>query len=73
LLFGFVHCELESEYNQIEEGREIPVVEKFLKDSYGKKLSNNEIFEYTQRLVSFFKLLQEIDKNQSNISEESND
>lgn len=74
-----MYCEVESEYNQREEREEISkvetslVVEKFLKDSYKEELKKNEISEYTQRLLSFFKLLQEIDKNQSKISDATND
>jgi hypothetical protein len=74
-----VYCEVESEYNQREEREEISkvetplVVEKFLKDSYKEELKREQISEYTQRLLSFFKLLQEIDKNQSKISDATND
>jgi len=74
-----VYCEVESEYNQREEREEISkvetslVVEKFLKESYEEELKREQISEYTQRLLSFFKLLQEIDKNQSKISDATND
>lgn len=74
-----MYCEVESEYNQREEREEISkvetslVVEKFLKDSYKEELKREQISEYTQRLLSFFKLLQEIDKNQSKISDATND
>jgi len=74
-----VYCEVESEYNQREEREEISkvetslVVEKFLKDSYKEELKREQISEYTQRLLSFFKLLQEIDRNQSKISDATND
>lgn len=73
-----MYCEVESEYNQREEREEICkvetplVVEKFLKDSYKGELKREQISEYTQRLLSFFKLLQEIDKNQSKISDATN-
>ncbi len=74
-----MYCEVESEYNQREEREEISkvetslVVEKFLKESYEEELKREQISEYTQRLLSFFKLLQEIDKNQSKISDATND
>jgi len=74
-----VYCEVESEYNQREEREEISkvetslVVEKFLKESYEEELQLEEISECTQRLLSFFKLLQEIDRNQSKISDATND
>ena len=74
-----MYCELESEYNQREEREEISkvetslVVEKFLKESYEEELKREQISEYTQRLLSFFKLLQEIGKNQSKISDATND
>ena len=74
-----MYCEVESEYNQREEREEISkvetslVVEKFLKESYEEELKREQISEYTQRLLSFFKLLQEIDKNQSRISDATND
>lgn len=74
-----MYCEVESEYNQREEREEISkvetslVVEKFLKDSYKEELKREQTSEYTQRLLSFFKLLQEIDKNQSKISDATND
>ena len=74
-----MYCEVESEYNQIKDSEETSnvdtslVVEEFLKDSYEGELKRDEISEYTQRLLSFFKLLQEIDKNQSKISETAND
>lgn len=74
-----MYCEVESEYNQREEREEISkvethlVVEKFLKDSYKEDLEREQISEYTQRLLSFLKLLQEIDKNQSKISDATND
>lgn len=74
-----MYCEVESEYNQREEREEISkvetslVVEKFLKDSYKEELKREQISEYTQRLLSFFKLLQEIDRNQSKISDATND
>ena len=74
-----MYCEVESEYNQREEREEICkvetslVVEKFLKESYEEELKREQISEYTQRLLSFFKLLQEIDKNQSKISDATND
>lgn len=74
-----MYCEVESEYNQREEREEISkvetslVVEKFLKESYEEELQLEEISECTQRLLSFFKLLQEIDRNQSKISDATND
>jgi hypothetical protein len=73
-----VYCELESEYNQKEEREEVSkadesIVEKFLKESYEEEPQMEEISEYTQRLLSFFNLLQEIDKNQSKISGDTND
>ena len=73
-----MYCELESEYNQKEEREEVSkadesIVEKFLKESYEEEPQMEEISEYTQRLLSFFNLLQEIDKNQSKISDATND
>ena len=74
-----MYCEVESEYNQREEREEISkvetslVVEKFLKESYEEEPQIEEITEYTQRLMSFFNLLQDIDNNQSKISGDTND
>lgn len=73
-----MYCDIESGYNQREEIKEISkadesMIEKFLKESYEEEPQMEEITEYTQRLLSFFKLLQEVDKNQSKISDETND
>jgi hypothetical protein len=74
-----VYCEVESGYNEREESEEVSkieeplVIEKFLRESYEEELPMKEISECTQRLLSFFKLLQEIEKKQSKISDATND
>jgi len=73
-----VYCDIESEYNQRKEIKEISkadesMIEKFLKESYEEEPQIEEITEYTQRLMSFFNLLQDIDNNQSKISGDTND